>query len=110
MHGRAMNRILDSSLVGLALLASAGYVLATLGPKGPRSRFYATLARLVARAPEALRLKSLARRLEARANSASGGCGGCGSCSSEPALTDSAPASASAPEIRVSVENIGKRH
>ena len=108
MHARTMNRILDNSLVALALLASAGYVLATLGPKGPRSRFYAALARLLARAPAALRPLHLARWLEARANGASGGCGGCGSCSSEPPLTDSTPATG--PEIRVSVENIGRRH
>jgi hypothetical protein len=103
-----MNRILDNFLVGLALLASAGYAFSRLGPKGLRTRMWAALAQAAARAPAILRLGGLARRLEAAAAAKTkGACGGCDSCGSEPSSTTStAPAS----EVRVPVSEIGRRN
>ncbi|MGO9515024.1 MAG: DUF6587 family protein [Steroidobacteraceae bacterium] len=101
-----MNRVLDYSLVGLALLASAGYALSSLGPKGLRRRMWAALALLAARAPAFLRLSRLARRLDEGSRQAAGACGGCGTCGSEP--PDAHPPSAS--EFRVPAAKIGKRH
>ena len=59
-----MNRIFDDAVVGLALLASAGYALSSLGPKGLRTRLFTALAQLTARAPAFLHLGSVARRLD----------------------------------------------
>jgi hypothetical protein len=101
-----MNRVLDDSLVALALLASAGYALSSLGPKRLRMRVWGTLARLAARAPATLSLGRIARRLEAAAGRTAGACGGCGSCDSEASDTGKQPAS----EVRVPVAKIGKRN
>jgi hypothetical protein len=103
-----MYRVLDNSLVALALLASAGYALAALGPKGLRRQLYATLARFIARAPKFLRLDRLARRLDAASAGASAGCGGCSSCGSEASSADK-PAAPGAPEVRVPLEKIARR-
>ena len=101
-----MSRVFDDLLVALALLASAGYALSSLGPKSLRRRMWAALARLAARAPGALRSDRLARRLhEAAAGGAQSGCGGCGSCGSEQSDADK-PA---VPEVRVPVAKIGRR-
>jgi hypothetical protein len=101
-----MNRLLDDSLVALALLASAGYALASLGPKGLRVRIWGALAHLAARAPKFLRLGRIARRWEeAAAGKASGACGGCGSCGSDSSEAERAPPS----DIRVPVAKIGRR-
>jgi uncharacterized protein DUF6587 len=100
-----MNRVLDNSLVGLALLASAGYALSSLGPKGLRVRMWAALARLAARAPAFLRLGGVARRLVEASRTTSGACGGCGSCGSEQSDADKPPAT----EVRVPVAKLGKR-
>src|ERR1700722_4146741 len=48
---RRMNGILDNSLVGLALLASAVYAIASLGPRSLRRRILGVLSRAAARAP-----------------------------------------------------------
>jgi hypothetical protein len=103
-----MNRALDNSLVALALLASAGYALATLGPKGLRRQLYAALARLIARAPKVLRLDRLARRLDAASAGASAACGGCGSCTTE--ASSDKPTATGAPEVRVPLEKIARRN
>jgi hypothetical protein len=99
-----MNRFLDNSLVVLALLVSGWYALSSLGPKSLRMRLWRTLARAAARAPSFLRLEGLARRLDAAAGKASGGCGGCGSCAS-----DQPAAKPTLPEVRVPVAKIGRR-
>ena len=48
-----MNGVIDNSLVGLALLVSAGYALSSLGPKSLRRRLLEALSRAAARAPDA---------------------------------------------------------
>ncbi len=97
-----MNRLLDNSLIVLALLASGCYALSSLGPKSLRMRLWGALARAAARAPSFLHLDSLARRLDA-AGKASGGCG-CGGCASDQPAADPPT-----PEVRVPVAKIGRR-
>jgi hypothetical protein len=80
-----MNGIIDNALVGFALLASALYVLTSLGPRSLRYRLLAALSRWVARLPEFLRLRRVAQRLAAAAGRAAGPGGGCNGCSSSPA-------------------------
>ena len=77
-----MNGIMDNVLVGLALLASALYVLSSLGPRSLRFRLLAAMSRSVARLPG---LRRVAQRLAAAAGRAAGPGGGCNSCSSSPA-------------------------
>ncbi len=101
-----MNRILDNSVVGLALLASAWYALSSLGPKRLRTRLFIALAQLAARAPGFLHLRSLARRLEGAAAKTSGTCGGCGSCGS----ASSAQGQPAEPEVRVPLTRVGRRN
>ena|ERR1700722_17453743 len=97
-----MNGILDNSLVGLALLMSAGYALLTLGPRSLRRRLLAALGRAAARAPLPLGLRQAAQRLTAAAaDKPAGACGGCEDCGSEK--------STSAAEVSVPVEKIGRR-
>jgi hypothetical protein len=100
-----VNRILDNSVVGLALLASMGYALSSLGPKGLRMRLFSALARLAARAPPFLHLRPVARRLEGAAAKTSGSCGGCGSCDS----AASAPDQPADSEVRVPLARVGRR-
>ncbi len=100
-----MNRILDNSVVGLALLASAGYALSSLGPRGLRMRLRTALAQLAARAPAFLHLGPVARRLAAAAAKTSGSCGGCGSCESATSAPDQPPE----PEVRVPLAKVGRR-
>src|ERR1022692_1772629 len=100
---KIMNRILDTSLVVLALLASGWYALSSLGPRSLRTRLWGTLARAAARAPSFLQLGGLARRLEAAGQgSGPGGGGGCGPANQP-------PAEAPTPEVRVRGGKIGKR-
>lgn len=101
-----MNSILDDSLVGLALLASAGYAVASLGPRSLRRRILSVLGRAAAQAPAFLGLGRMARRLAAASMAkAQGACGGCDSCGSEPT-----PASQSkSAEVRVPVARISRR-
>ena len=101
-----MNSILDNSLVGLALLASAGYAVSSLGPGALRRRMSGGLAALMSRAPAFLRLGRIARRFAAAATSeAHGACGGCGSCGSEESPKTQAPAA----DVRIPVSKIGRR-
>ena len=106
-----MNRIIDDTLVGLALVASAGYALASLGPQGLRARMYRGLAGLAHRAPPFMRLGAVARRLDARsADTSSAACGGCESCGSEEPLASQPGASEPrAAEVRVPVAKVGRR-
>ncbi|HWG70036.1 MAG TPA: DUF6587 family protein [Steroidobacteraceae bacterium] len=96
-----MNGIIDNVLVGLALLASALYVLTSLGPRSLRYRLLAAMSRQVARLPEFLRLRRAAQRLAAAAGRAAGAGGGCNGCSSS-------PASAKAPRKSLSGLPVGK--
>ena len=104
-----MNTLLDNSMVGLALLVSMGYAVASLGPRALRNRMLAALSRLLARAPAYLALGRAARRLSAASiatsSAAAGACGGCDNCGAEHAA---APQSAAA-EVNVPVANIGRR-
>ncbi|HMK84937.1 MAG TPA: DUF6587 family protein [Steroidobacteraceae bacterium] len=101
-----MNRLLDGSLVSLALAASITYALGSLGPKSLRQRMRARLARLAAGIAHRIGLGRMARRLEATAaNPAAGACGGChGSCSEGGDQSRDG-----APEVRVPLDLIGKR-
>ena len=104
-----MNSVLDNSLVGLALLASAGYAAMKLGPRSMRRSVLAASSRLLARAPSALGLRRLAGRLAAAsAGKAQGACGGCDNCGSEPTAQSAAQNSPTA-EVRVPVAKIGRR-
>lgn len=106
-----MNKVLDDTLVGLVLVASAGYALASLGPKGLRTRIYRGLAVLAGRAPAFLRLGAVARRLDARAaRNSSTACGGCESCGSgEPIANQPGASEPHAAEVRVPVAKVGRR-
>jgi hypothetical protein len=97
-----MNGILDNLLVGLALLMSAGYALLTLGPRSLRRRLLTALGRAAAGGPAFLGVRRAAQRLiAAAADKPAGACGGCDDCGSDK--------SASAAEVRVPVEKIGRR-
>ena len=98
-----MSSILDNVLVGLALLASAGYTAVSLGPQSLRRRILGVLSRGAARGPAFLGLGRAAQRLAAAAKTR-GACGGCDNCGSE--TTTPQPAKA---EIRVPVARIGRR-
>jgi hypothetical protein len=101
-----MNSILDESMVGLVLLVSAGYLVASLGPKALKSRMLDSLSRLMAGAPALLGLGRIAQRLAAAAQKASGGSGACGGCDNCGANTQTTRTSA---EFKVPVEKIGRR-
>jgi hypothetical protein len=98
-----MSGFLDFALVGLVLLASAGYAILALGPRSLRPRFYACLSRLLSRAPAWLALNAVAASLAAASGKTGGACGGCDTCGSEPA------AESPSPEVRIPVSKIGKR-
>jgi len=101
-----MSTLLDGSVVGLALLASVGYAVSSLGPRSWRVRLLAATSRLAERAPSYLKLGSIARRLAAAAIvKPQGACGGCDNCGTESAT---APHSAPA-EVKVPVANITRR-
>jgi hypothetical protein len=101
-----MNSILDDSLVGLALLASAVYAVAAIGPRSLRRRILGVLGRAAGRAPAFLGLGRIAQRLAAAsAAKAQGACGGCDNCGSEAAPAPQAPKA----EVRVPVARIGRR-
>jgi hypothetical protein len=101
-----MNSFLDNALVGLVLLVSAGYALASLGPRSLRKRFLAWLSRVLTAAPGYLGLGRAARKLQAASMlKAQGACGGCDNCGS-----DQPPAAqASSDEIKIPVGKIGRR-
>jgi hypothetical protein len=101
-----MNSVIDNSLVGLALLGSAGYALLSLGPRSLRRRLLAALSRLIARAPAVLGLRRTAQWLAVASKpKASGACGGCDSCGSEQAPASKSPVA----DVRVPVAKIGRR-
>ena len=108
-----MNGILGNSLVGLALIISTGYAVASLGPRSLRRRFLSSLSRVAARAPAFLGLKQFSERLAgASAGKAKGACGGCDDCGS---AQDSRAAEIGAPEIgsaetRVPLTKVGRRN
>ena len=105
-----MNGVIDSSLVGLALLASGGYVLLSLGPRGLRRRLAQGLSQAASRAPAFLGLRRMAERLAASAGKAQGACGGCDDCGSgQAAAKKSAAKNSQAPEVKVPVGKIGRR-
>jgi len=106
-----MNGVLDSFLVGLALLASAGYALLALGPRSLRRRVLAGLSQLVALAPACFGLRRAAQRLAvAAAGKAQGACGGCDDCGSEKAAAAKGTAQQSPVlEITVPMTKIGRR-
>src|SRR5271165_1286777 len=101
-----MNTLLDAFLVGLALLASVGYAVATLGPKTLRQRLLQATGRKLASAPSYLGLGRIAGRLSAASIvKPAGACGGCDNCApNQAAATHSAGA-----EVKVPVGNIGRR-
>ena len=99
-----MNSVLDNTLVGLALVVSAGYALTSLGPRSVRRRLLAALSRMTARAPAFPGLRSMSERLAASAGKAQGACGGCDNCGSE-----KTPAPAPGAEVNVPVAKIGRR-
>jgi uncharacterized protein DUF6587 len=98
-----MNRTLDELLVALALAASAGYAVLSLGPKGLRMRLYAALAQAMQAAPAALHLQAIVRRLNAAAQRSGGACGGCETCAPR------ADAAADGREVRVPLDKIARR-
>jgi len=104
-----MSRSLDAALVAVVLAASAVYAMYSLGPKTLRRWLRMTLADLAGRAPTALHLGGIERRLREGAGS-SGACGGCGSCASS---AEGAPAEdargGAGKEFRVPAASIGKR-
>lgn len=111
-----MNSILDNSLVGLALLVSAGYAASSLGPRSLRRRVLGALSRASGRLPAVLGLRRISERLAAAsAGKAQGACGGCDDCGSAQSPEQSAvPHEAGgqnspAAEIRVPVAKIGRR-
>lgn len=106
-----MNNVLDNSLVGLALLTSAGYAVMKLGPRGLRQRLLAGLSKLFARAPTVFGLRRISEKLgAASAGKAQGACGGCDTCGSEQSPAQQAVPQDSTPgEVRVPVAKIGRR-
>jgi hypothetical protein len=98
-----MSRLLDTALVTIVLAASMGYALYSLGPKTLRRWLRTTLADLAARAPAALHLGGIERRLREAAGA--GACGGCDSCA--PSAEDARGGAGK--EIRVPAASIGKR-
>ena len=103
-----MSGILDDAVVAAALLASALYVLLTLGPRALRQRLLSRLAGWAARAPAAFRLGSLAARLEAAA-AKSAACGGCDDCGSNAKAGSDGGQSAGATEFKIPVGHISRR-
>jgi hypothetical protein len=102
-----MSGILDNFLVGLALIVSAAYAVASLGPKSVRRRLLGGLGRLLARAPAFLHLQRAARKFTvASAGKPPGACGGCDSCGSDQDPSHEPPES----EINVPVAAIGRRN
>jgi hypothetical protein len=101
-----MNGILDDFLVGLVLMISAGYAMYSLGPRSLRSRTFAALSSVAARAPAFLGLGRMARWFAAAsADKSKGACGGCDNCGSEKTPASTGAAS----EVRVPLAKIGKR-
>jgi hypothetical protein len=100
-----MNNILDGLLVGLALVMSAAYAAAALGPRAWRHRAAAALAGFAARLPKAYGLRRIAQRYaHSGAAQAPGACGGCDDCGSP---TSAAPHADG--DVRIPLARIGRR-
>ena len=105
-----MNSVIDNSLVGLALLASAWYAVMKLGPRSLRQGVLEGLSRLFAHAPAAFSLRGISERLgAASAGKAQGACGGCDNCGSEQTPAQQAAQDSPPAEVRVPVARIGRR-
>jgi hypothetical protein len=105
-----MNSILDDSLVGLALLVSAGYALSSLGPKSLRRRLLAGLSRMAGRAPAFLGLRRASQWLAvASAGKAHGACGGCDSCGTGEGTAQKSTQNSRPDEVKVRLAQIGRR-
>ena len=101
-----MNTLLDNSLVGGAILLSAIYAVAKLGPRDLRKRMLAALSRALAAAPPFPGLRRVQQNLaNAAAGKAQGACGGCDNCGTE----SSSEPQPSSGEIRIPVANIGRK-
>jgi len=101
-----MNTLLDGILVGVALLASVGYAVSSLGPRSLRQRLLQATSRLLAIAPSYLGLGRIAGRLSAASIvKPAGACGGCDNCPPNQA----AATHSTATEVNVPVGNIGRR-
>ena len=108
-----MNSILDNSLVGAALIVSAGYAVASLGPRSLRRRVLGALSRATGRLPAFLGLRGISGRLAAAsAGKAQGACGGCDDCGSAQPAAQPGAGTQAAPgaEISVPVGKIGRRN
>ena len=106
-----MNSMIDNALVGLALIASAAYAAASLGPRSLRRRVLSALGAAMGRAPAFLGLKRTAARLAdaSAAKAPAGACGGCDNCGSETIGAPNATAAAPAVEVTVPMAKIGRR-
>jgi hypothetical protein len=101
-----MSGILDNFLVGLALIVSAAYAVASLGPKSLRRRLLGALGWVMARAPGFLHLQRAAQWFTvASSGKAPGACGGCDSCGSDQGPAHKPQES----EVNVPVAKIGRR-
>ena len=100
-----MKSLIDHSLVTLALFASTGYAIYSLGPRSLVRRLQRMGAGVLARLPVA-GTRKLAQRLSDR-SAVDGGaaCGGCDHCGA-----DSAGVQPPSPdEVRVPLTQIGRR-
>ena len=105
-----MKNVLDNSLVGLALLTSAGYAVMKLGPRGLRRGVLAGLSILFAHAPAVFGLRRISERLgAASAGKPQGACGGCDTCGSEQSPAQSIAQNSVPGEVSVLVAKIGRR-
>jgi hypothetical protein len=101
-----MYNILDDVLVGTVLLASMGYAVMAMGPRGLRRRMLAASGGVVGSLPKSLGLTRLAEKLKLAADlKPAGACGGCDNCGTEKSSTPSASSS----EIKIPVGKIGRR-
>ncbi len=103
-----MSRLLDAALVAIVLGVSLVYAMYSLGPKPLRRWLRAALADLAARAPAALHLGGVERRLRETAGG-SAACGGCESCGPSPEVRAPDAREPAGKEIRVPAASIGKR-
>lgn len=101
-----MQHLIDLFLVGLALLASAAYLLFALGPKTLRKSAAAAIANLSTLAGGIPGLRGPLQTLSANlADKVQGDCGGCANCGSN----DAAESHATTPESRVPISEVGRR-
>lgn len=75
-----MRTLLDDSLVGIVLLASALYAIYSLGPRTLRGRMLAGMAAVLRGGSAFPPFRVLAQRLQAASAGPKGTCGGCAGC------------------------------